>query len=98
MKYQSIDDVIDMALEIGTSTIMSHVDIRSAFRNLPLSVLVIFVLSFTLNGLIYINTSVPFGSASSCAIFEKVANILQWIIMNETKARWISTISMTTYC
>ena len=90
VKYQSIDDVIDMALEIGTSTIASCIDVRSAFRNLPLLVLVIFVLSFTLIRLIYINTSVPFGLASSCAIFEKVANILQWIVMNETNARWIS--------
>ena len=89
VKYQSVDDVIDMALEIGMPTVAFCFDIRSAFRNLPLSVLVIFVLGFTFNGLIYINISMPFGAASSCAIFEKVANILQWIVINETKAQWI---------
>ena len=85
VKYQSIDDVIHMALEIGMSMVASHVDVRSAFRNLQQSLLFIFVISFTLNGLIYINTSIPFGAASSCAIFKKVAHVLQWIIMNKIK-------------
>ena len=48
------------------------------------------LLSFTLNGKYYINSTLPFGASSSCLIFEKVARILQWIVINETKNSNIS--------
>ena len=47
-------------------------------------------LTFTLNGRIYINASLPFSAASSCLIFEKVASALQWIVTNEMGCHWIS--------
>ena len=47
-------------------------------------------LAFTFNGKIYINFTLPFGAASSCLIFEKVARAFQWIIINETKNSNIS--------
>ena len=47
-------------------------------------------LAFTWLGKIYINASMAFGSASSCKIFERVANVLQWIVTHETHWDWIS--------
>ena len=44
----------------------------------------LFLLGFTFQGKYYINSSLPFGAASSCTIFEKVASALQWIVTNET--------------
>ena len=82
--YHSIDDVIDIALRLGQTATGSRVDIAHAFRNLGIRLEDIRFLAFTLNGKIYLNISLPFGAASSCCIFEKVATLLQWIVTNET--------------
>ena len=61
-----------------------RIDIKQAFHNLPIHSDDLHLLGFTLQGKHYINSSLPFGAASSCAIFEKVASALQWVITNET--------------
>ena len=84
VQYHYIDKVIDMALHIGSSAIVTRVDFLHAFRNLSVHLVDLGVLGFTLDGKYYINTSVPFGAASSCLIFEKVASLIEWIVANET--------------
>ena len=43
-----------------------------------------------LNEKVYLNSSLPFGASSSCAIFERVSTALQWIITHHTQISWIS--------
>ena len=83
MKYHHIDEVINMALAIGICTKGTRCDIEMAFRHQSMHKSQLFLLGFMFQGKYYINCSLPFGAASSCAIFEKVALVLQWIIMNE---------------
>ena len=90
VRYSSIDDVIQMALEIGPTATGSRVDIRSAFMNLPMAPGMLRYLGFTLNGSYYVITSLPFGSASSCLIFERVATLLEWIVREETGRRHLA--------
>ena len=47
-------------------------------------------LAFTWKGKYYINSSIAFGSASSCKIFERIASVLQWIVTDKTAWEWIS--------
>ena len=47
-------------------------------------------MGFTLMGKFYINMCLPFGAASSCLIFEKVAMLLEWIVVNEMGRCYIS--------
>ena len=77
MEYHYIDEVIGMALAIGTGCWGARIDVESAFRQQPMSEAMLPYLAFTLNGYIYINASLPFGVALSCLIFEKVASALQ---------------------
>ena len=90
VQYHTIDEVIDMGMQLGTGTFAGREDIEHAFRNQPIRFSDLALLGFTLNEKYYINCSVPFGAASSCFIFEKVASALQWIITNETGCEWIS--------
>ena len=78
--YHYIDELIDLALNMGTSMTGSRIDIESAFRNLGIHPEEIRYLAFTLNGKIYLNVSLPFRVASSCKIFEAVATLLEWIV------------------
>ena len=88
VKYRHFDEVIDIAMKLGIGTHGGRVDIH--FWNLPLREDQLFLMGFTLHGKIYINCTLPFGAASSCLIFEKVATLIQWIATNETKKDSIS--------
>ena len=90
VKYHYINEVIRLALELGTSMTGSHMDVNSAFRNLPVNEQDLPVLAFTLNGKIYINTTVPFGAASSCKIFKQVAMLIEWIVKYHTDCQHMS--------
>ena len=73
-----------MALVLGKDMCASRVDILHAFMNLGIHPDDIAVLGFTLNGKYYIYSSMPFGAASSCLIFEKVATLLEWVVATHT--------------
>ena len=63
-----------MVLELGPSTWGARIDIKHTFQNLPIHPDDLHLLGFTLGGKHYINSNLPFGAASSCTIFEKVAS------------------------
>ena len=90
VQYHYIDEVINIAVILGHECQGLHIDILSAFCNQPMSQAMLCFLGFMLNGKFYINCCLPFGAASSCFIFEKVATMLQWIVSNETGCFWIS--------
>ena len=90
VEYHYIDEVIRIAITIGTGCWSTRINVESTFRQQPMSERMLPYLVFTLNGNIYINASLPFGAASSCLIFEKVAGTLQWIVKNKMGCHWIS--------
>ena len=90
VQYHHIDEVIEMALAIGTCVKGAHCNIEAAFCHQSMHFLQLFLLGFTFKGKFYINSSLPFGATSSCQIFEKVACTLQWIITDQTRRVWIS--------
>ena len=78
-----------MDIAIGTGCWGCRMDVKSVFRQQPMSKKMLLYLVFTLNGKIYINTSLPFSAASSCFIFEMMAGALQWVVTNKTGYHWI---------
>ena len=76
-------------LKIGRSAKGIRTDIHHAFRNLGFRYQIKYM-GFTLQGKYYINVCLPFRAASSCLIFERVATLLEWIVVNETRRRYIS--------
>ena len=71
VQYAQLDDIIQMALQIGMMMVVCHIDTRADFRNAPLNFRSILVLGLSINGKIYINIFLPFSAVTSCAIFEK---------------------------
>ena len=90
VQYHTVDEVIDMGMQIRTAMYTGHEDIEHMFCNQPINIADLALLGFTLNGKYYINCWMPFGPASSCFIFKKVVSALQWIVTNETGCEWIS--------
>ena len=89
VQYTHLDDVINLALQIGTSTVACHLDICSAYHNGPLNFLSIIILRLLINGKIYMNVCLPFGAGSSCAIFERIATIIEWIVKYHGKIPYL---------
>ena len=89
VQYTHLDDVINLALQIGTSTVACCLDICSAYHNAPLNFQSIIVLGLSINGKIYVNVCLPFGAGSSCAIFERIATIIEWIVKYHGKIPYL---------
>ena len=87
--YTRLDDVIDIALQIENSTIACRLDIRTAYRNAPLNFRSVVVLGLSINGKIYVNVCLPFRAGSSCAIFERIATIIEWIVKYHGKIPYL---------
>ena len=90
VQYHYINEVINITVILSRECQGSCIDILSAFHNQPMLRTMLHFLGSTLNGKIYINCCLPFGAASSCFIFEKVATALQWIVSNKTGCYYIS--------
>ena len=79
-----------MAIALGKGTWGACIDAKFAFCNQPMHILQLRLLTFTLNGKIFLNSSLAFRVVSLCYIFEKCALALEWIVLNETGSTWIS--------
>ena len=64
----------------------ARMDIKQAFKNLPIRKDQWFLMGFKFQGKFFVHTQVPFGAAASCQLFEKVYSLhcLQWILTNAT--------------
>ena len=78
--YHQIDEVIELGLALGCDLWSARIDINFAFHNQPLSYVMLPYICFSLDGKTFINSSVPFGSSSSCALWEKIAGLPQYIV------------------
>lgn len=68
LTYVKVDDIVDRVLQMGKGTLLAKMDIKSAFRNIPV------------HPAIYIDNSLPFGLRSAPKIFNAIADALEWIL------------------
>ena len=90
VSYIKFDEVIKLALKHGPGAVAAKVDYDAAFRLFPICAQDLPLLGFTLNGKFYINSSMAFGSRSSCKIFEEFAVAMQWCMEQITQSKDIS--------
>ena len=77
--YSSIDDAIEIILNMGPNATMAKTDISNAFRIIPILPHDHAILGIKFNGCFYFYQCLPMGRASSCSIFEEFSYALQWI-------------------
>ena len=80
LKYISIEDTVQEILSQGTGTILSKIDIKSAFGILPVHPEDRNLLGMCWNNAIYIDTCLPFGLRSAPKLFNLLADLLAWIL------------------
>ena len=79
IKYITIDDAIHQILSLGRGTMMAKIDIKSAFRLLPVHPADRHLLMMNWNNSLYIDLCIPFGLRPAPKLFNVAADLLQWI-------------------
>ena len=80
LSYVSIDSIVDCILKLGKGALMAKIDIKQAYRNIPMHPMDHYLLGVQWKGELYIDKVLPFGLRSAPIIFSAVADALQWIM------------------
>ena len=79
VKYTHFDEAIHMVQDMGRACLLSKLDIKSAYRLLPVSPAEFDQLGFMFDNKFYFDKAMPFGCSISCASWEKVSTFLESI-------------------
>jgi hypothetical protein len=89
LHYASIDDAVKVLLSLGTGAKMAKVDLKAAFRMIPVRKLDWELLGMEWNGMFYIDTCLPFVLRSAPFLFNEFADTLEWILRNNYNLTWV---------
>jgi hypothetical protein len=82
VRYETIDNVLEILNKLGPGTLIAKADIESAFRILPVSPLDYNKLGICWRDEFYFDKRLPMGASISCSTFEELSRALQWILVN----------------
>ena len=79
LHYSTIDDAAPRVATLGPGCLLAKMDIRQAYRNIPVAPEDKHLLGLQWNNQIYVDQVLPFGPRSAPMIFSAVADALLWI-------------------
>lgn len=83
LSYVSVDDAAREVFRQGQHSLMAKVDVKSAYRNIPVHPDDRWLLGMQWGGAVYVDTALPFGLRSAPKIFTAVADAVEWILRSE---------------
>ena len=87
VQYSSFDKVVNMISGLGKGALLGKMDIKSAFRLIPIHPSDFDLLGFKFKEEFYIDKCLPMGCSISCSIFEKFATFIEWVVMVKSKEK-----------
>ena len=78
LSYVSVDDVTAIVTKLGKGAALAKLDIKQAYRHVPVSPLDRQYLGMQWSGNVYIDTVLPFGLRSAPLLFTALADAVQW--------------------
>ena len=82
LQYIKRDDIIKLVSKFGPGALMAKFDIDFAYRNIAVHPLDRRLLSLKWRNSYYIDLALPFGLRSAPAIFNSVADVVEWSLVN----------------
>ena len=79
LTYVKVDSIVDSILAMGRGTLLAKMDVKSAFRNIPVHPADRHLLGIAWRDRLYVDACLPFGLRSAPKIFNAVADALEWI-------------------
>lgn len=83
LTYTTVDEVAHAAMLAGRGSLMAKIDIKSAYRLVPVHPEDRIYLGMKWNGSFYVDGMLPFGLRSAPKIFTAIADALEWYIAQE---------------
>ena len=83
LSYVSIDDVSRVITSLGRGTLLAKIDIKSAYRIVPVYPDDRPLLGMQWKGQLYMDTCLPFGLRSVPRIFTARADMLEWCVKEQ---------------
>ena len=80
LSYTSVDQVANAAMQLGKGALLAKIDIKSAYRLIPVHPNDRQYLGMLWEDNLYIDAMLPFGLRSAPKIFTAVADALEWCI------------------
>ena len=85
--YSSVDDAVALLSQYGQDALMAKVDLKAAFRLIPVRAADWVHLGICWWDQFYVDTCLPFGLRSAPALFNHYAEALHWIMANRYGAQ-----------
>lgn len=86
VKYSSFDHAISIIQRLGKGAMIGKMDLKSAFRLLPVYPGCFDLLGFQFNDYYFIDKMMPMGCSESCSYFEKFSTFIEWVVKHETNS------------
>ena len=83
LQYASVDNAVELIMQLGRHTQLVKLDLSNAYRNIPVHPDEQPLLGITWQGAIYIDRALPFGLRSAPKIFSAVADFFTWVLYCE---------------
>ena len=83
LTYASVDKAARRVIQLGKGALMVKVDIKAAYRLVPVHPEDRWLLGMQFKGATYMDTVLPFGLRSAPKIFNAVADALNWACQRE---------------
>ena len=80
VQYTHFDEATNLVRQAGQSCFLSKLDIKHAFRLIPVHPSQWHMLCYWWEGNYFVDTVLPFGLRSSPAIFNQFADLVGWVI------------------
>jgi hypothetical protein len=86
VQYSSFDKAISIVKKLDKNVLIAKMDIKSAFRLLPVYPGDFNLLGFKIDSDYFINKCMPMGCSISCSTFEKFSTFLHWLTTKESNS------------
>ena len=83
LRYITTDDAAHHIMTLGRGSFLAKIDVKSAFRLLPIHPTDRHLLGMQWNGNLFIDTCLPFGLRSAPKLFNVLADLLSWILQQQ---------------
>ena len=86
VSYPTVQSAIDIIIQLSNQRkipILSKVDVKSAFRLLPLSPDQFLLVGLSFEGMYYIDKFLPMGASSSCKIYQQFSDAISLIAQKD---------------
>eukprot|EP00731_Ephydatia_muelleri_P010115 Em0005g701a len=81
-KGSTVDQAAESVVQLGRGALMAKIDIKAAYRLIPVHPADRWLLGMQFEGAIFMDTVLPFGLRYAPKIFNAVANALEWACTN----------------